>query len=304
MLFIEPMLAAPLMPSKVEHTDSNIYEQMSALKYPVLATLKKDGIRGVRIDRTLKSRTRELIPNESIRKRAENLPGGFDMELWTPDLEYNDIQSIVMSEEHSDSWKIQFHLIDWFGREGGYVNRVDELLDWELQTTPRSDVVMPVVWECATPTELLAFFLKCEQEHGEGICFRLPDSLYKQGRSTLIEQYLVKLSRYVYEEAVISGFEEQYANCNPDKRNALGRMKRSSSAANLFPKSTLGALVCHLKSGVVVRVATGMKDVLRKRIWINQDKYLGKTITLKHKPHGALIKPRSPIFVGFREEGF
>jgi DNA ligase-1 len=115
---------------------------------------------------------------------------------------------------------------------------------------------------------------------------------------------LVKLSRYIYEEAVITGFEEQMVNCNPDKYNALGKMKRSTCEANMFGKDTLGALICQLKTGVTVRVATGFKDNLRRHLWLCQKDYLGKMITIKHKPHGALLRPRSPIFVGFRKEGF
>lgn len=303
MHFKEPMLAAPLMPSKMEHTDDNIYGQMLDLDYSVVGTVKKDGIRAERLDKTLKSRTRKLIPNKSIRYRAESLPGGFDMELWTPKLEYNDIQSIVMSEEHPDSDMIEFHLIDWIGMPRGYVERMAALLLWDTEFH-RDDVVMPQMTYCHNADELFGFFKMVENEEGEGICFRLPNSPYKQGRSTLDEQFLVKLSRYVYEECVISGFEEQMFNNNPDQWNALGKMKRSSSQANLVPKNTLGALICHLKTGVVVRVATGLTDKLRREIWFNQDKYIGKTITIKHKPHGALMKPRSPIFVGFREKGF
>ena len=89
------MLAAPLMPTGVEHTDENILREMQKLRYPVLATLKKDGIRAIKLD-NLVSRTLKLIPNKSIRSRAEKLPYGFDMELWNPSLTYDEVESSVM----------------------------------------------------------------------------------------------------------------------------------------------------------------------------------------------------------------
>jgi DNA ligase-1 len=133
-------------------------------------------------------------------------------------------------------------------------------------------------------------------------------SPYKQGRSTLKEQYLVKYSRMIYEEAIIVGFEEQQENGNADKRNATGRMKRQTLAENMCGKGTLGALVCNKADDIHLgnsnfRVATGFSNHLRQEIWNNRNKYLGQQITFKHKPHGRLNKPRSPIFHGLRGKG-
>ena len=95
-------------------------------------------------------------------------------------------------------------------------------------------------------------------------------------------------------------------NTNSEKRNALGRMSRRKTVGG-FGKNTLGAFVVEDKvSGQKFNVGTGvgLTDTLRKKIWDNRDCYFGKTITIKHKPHGMKVLPRSPIFVGFREEGF
>jgi len=87
----QPMLAASLLPPDVEHTDEVVLAAMKRLKYPVIATVKLDGIRAVKTT-DLFSRTLHLIPNESIRRRAMILPYGFDMELWSPELDYNERQ--------------------------------------------------------------------------------------------------------------------------------------------------------------------------------------------------------------------
>jgi ATP-dependent DNA ligase len=258
------------------------------------------------------------------------------MELWNQELSYDEIESIVMSREHPDSDKIQFHVLDWVGTQDyyhrlrdGYATAVNN--GW-------SDVVCEYPLTCNNAQELFEHFLRFETQEGEGICFRTPDSPYKQGRSTLREQYLVKLSRYIRTEVKIIGFTEQMLNSNPEKRSPIGMMARRKTIAGQVGKNTLGAFVvqdttkpcleCVGKTGLLTNfnceycrgthfmvfdVGTGVKltDERRKEIWDNRDNYFNKQLTIKKKPHGQKIKPRSPIaimdefeYVGKREKGY
>jgi len=304
--FKSPMLAASLLKPNDPHTDESILQAMGKLKYPVLASLKKDGIRAIRLD-DLRSRTLNLIPNVSIRMRSMKLPYGFDMELWAPHLSYDEVESIVMSESHEREGEIEFHVLDWFfGDTDKHIRVYSARLSYILQeiNLDWADVKYDGTWICYAPEELLNYFKQCEQQEGEGICFRLPDSPYKQGRSTLKEQYLVKLARFIRTECTIIGFEEQMYNGNSIKRNAVGKMDRSSCQSKLIGKGTLGAFICRLENGIEVRVGTGvgLTDGRRADIWWDREAFLGKTIVIKHKPFGQKIKPRSPIYVGFRNE--
>lgn len=304
MTFQEPMLAAPLLPPDVEHTDEVVYEAMSKLRYPVLATLKKDGIRALRLNSTLLSRRLKQIPNRHICRKFSTLPAGFDMELWIPGWDYNDIQSIVMSQEHEFEDKIEAHVLDWILLDNrGYLERMQLIYDKAVAV--QLGVTVPVLGPCNNADELFAFEKKCIEEHGEGICFRTPDSPYKQGRSTLDEQWLVKLSRFVRDEAVIIGFKEQMENGNKEKRDKTGKMNRSTYAHLMRGKNTLGAFIVRNNDGLVFTVGggVGLTKVLRQHIWNNQDKFLGKTLTYKCKAHGRLVFPRQPIFVGWRDQG-
>lgn len=310
--FNRPMLAAPLMPPNVECTDENILAAMEKLRYPVLATLKKDGIRALRLSGSLLSRTLKPIPNKSIRERSLILPGGFDMELWNPSLSYDEVESIVMSREHELSNHIGFHLLDTFANSDScsYVERMYWLNQWNVDYQMSNDDASlwpsfqhPVEW--SSPLSLFNYFTQVEYEQGEGICFRTPNSPYKQGRSTLKEQYLVKLCRYIQSEATVIGFEEQCENTNRSKWNAVGRMDRSKTLDGQVGKDTLGAfLVRDTKTGVEYKVGTGvgLTDNLRKHIWQNRSKYEGQVCLVKHKPHGQKNKPRSPIWKGWRKE--
>lgn len=304
------MSAAPLLSPDVEHSNDNILSAMKALKtWPVLATKKLDGIRAVRTT-DLFSRRLKLIPNIEVRRRSMVMPYGLDMELFNPDLPYDQIESIVMSESHPDHEKIQFHMLDYFDvdeyrAESGYMDRMRRLGIWSSSHRCSGFVFQkPEVME--TPEQLMEFFLRCESENGEGICFRTFTGKYKQGRSTLNEQYLVKLCRYVRTEVTVVGFEEQMLNKNRTKSNAVGMMDRSSMKARQMGKDTLGAFLCVTEDGKDVRVGTGvgLTDEHRQEIWDSREKYINKQITIKHKPHGQKLKPRSPILIGFREEGY
>ncbi len=308
------MLAASLLPSNVPHTDANILAAMSKLRYPVLASVKLDGIRALRMNGTLLSRTLKQIPNKSIRDRSLIFPGGFDMELWSPELSYNEIESIVMSREHKDSDKIQFALLDQFRIvDLPYNSRMSDIACWYIANAGgRPDIIFNMPVKAYNENELFEYFQSVEESQGEGICFRTVDSPYKQGRSTLKEQYLVKLARFERTELTIIGFEEQLENANDTKRNDVGAMKRSTFGCNMYGKNTLGAFVCcepHLYGfpvqfdlSISVGTGVGLTDKLRKEIWDHQDKYLGKTIVVKHKPHNQKDRLRHPIFCGFRSE--
>lgn len=305
MNFTSPILAAPLLPSDSLHTDEAIFSAMQQLRYPVFGSLKKDGIRAIRLNSTLLSRALKKIPNKSIANRATLLlSGGMDMELWNKELEFCDVTSIVMSVVHEDSATIQFHLLDWCGQGNSYLERCTNIAMFmrSLDKDALEQIKFSPPHQIDNAEQLLMFFLSVEKEIGEGVCFRLPNSPYKMGRSTLKEQYLVKLARFVTAEAQIIGFEEQMYNNNRATRNALGKTERSSHNHNLIGKNTLGALfVRDLTTGHEFHVGTGFNDKQRQHIWDNRVLYSGKIISYKCKKHGEKVKPRNPVWRGFRD---
>lgn len=299
--FKRPMKGVALLPPDVEATDDNIYEAMCKLReWPVLATEKMDGIRGLKLmynqlPRLLSYRLK-LIPNSWCQNAGIFIPMGYDMEIWTPELEYNDIQSIVMSEQHPDEYKLQFHIIDIVSDEP-YLERLERIKSEQKYWRPYIKFTPPTM--CNDAHELMEFYKSVEHRGGEGICFRTPNSPYKQGRSTLREQYLIKLCPWSYEETTIIGFEEQQENTNDEKRNNIGLMDRSKTLSGQAGKGTLGAFVC--SDGFNIGTGVGLTDRLRQKIWDNQSKYLGRSIKYKTKAHGKKDLPRSPIFWGFRD---
>lgn len=297
------MLAVSLLSPTDDSSDKAILAKMKLLKFPVLATLKLDGIRAIRANGTLLSRTLKQIPNKSIRERSMVLSGGFDMELWNPNLSYDQIESIVMSKEHKDSDLIEFHILDTFNIENAnYEQRM-----WHIKKDTKCYSNCPFWFEepslCNSAEELFEHFIRFESNDGEGICFRVPWGKYKQGRSTLKEQYLVKLCRYIREEVTILSTYEQLENANNTNHNAIGNMNRATFVDNKFGKNTLGGFNVIRANGDTFSVGTGvgLTDIRRKELWEKRGELVGKVITIKYKG-GGKIKPRSPVMVGFRKD--
>ena len=309
--FDKPMLACSLLESGEPHTDVFILEKMKILwkmhDGPRIATLKKDGIRGVVLG-DLASRTCKKIPNRHLQCLSKALPYGLDTELADLTLQYDQNESIIMSGDHVDSYRIQFHILDLWD-ETQKISYTERLHIANYLCEGMSCVVPAEPVECKTPYDLLDFFKSVEEEKGEGICWRLPDSLYvqkgtKDNRSTFYEQYLFKLTRPIRAECVVVGFEEQMLNTNPVRRNANGKMDRSKAEAGMVGKCTLGAFLVRDANGLEFRIGSGVGLTAKKRdeIWDKRGEWLGKTIVYQSKSHGVKVKPRSPIYVGERKE--
>ncbi len=297
------MLAASLMPSDTPHTDSNILQAMSKLSYPVLVSTKFDGIRAIKYGGRLISRTLKVIPNIHIQSYATNIPESFDLEITAENCEFNVISGMVRNESNIPSNPIIFNILDVVDDCLTYEHRLD-YIESRLQDTfiPGLRFNRPV--PANNPAELFDMFYWSEQNGQEGICFRTPDSPYKMGRSTLKEQYLVKLARFHTSEFQIIGFEEQMENSNPCVRDERGYAKHSSEASGMVPKNTLGALlVKDIKSNILFNIGTGFDDKLRKEIWQRRTEYVNRIGTYKYKCIGTLNKPRHPVFIGWRKKG-
>ena len=155
-----------------------------------------------------------------------------------------------------------------------------------------------------TAEELAAYEETCLAQGYEGVMIRRPLAPYKHGRSTLKEGFLLKLKRFTDAEATIIGFEEKMHNANEAKTNELGRTKRSSAKDGLVPAGVLGAFILRLPNGVEFNCGSGLNDFQRKKWWTPAYKaaLMGKLVKFKYQAHGTDVAPRSPIFLGIRDE--
>ena len=91
-------------------------------------------------------------------------------------------------------------------------------------------------------------------------------------------------------------------NGNEAQTNELGRTKRSTAAAGLSGKGTLGAfLVRDLVTGVDFSIGTGLTAADRQCFWDKRFDLHGSLVKYKYFPVGVKVAPRHPVFLGFRD---
>lgn len=294
---LKPMLAYQKLPD------------LEALRYPLVASPKIDGIRCLIVDGVAVSRSLKPIRNkfvQSILGRPEL--NGLDGELVVgeptdPDVYLRTNSGVMSIEGEPDFRYLVFDRWDrggrpWNSNEVKFTISLDSMDD-DL----RSQIFQHFV--CENPEEVLAYEQHCLSQGYEGLILRDPDAPYKFGRSTLKEQALLKLKRFVDGEFQIVEVIEAFENQNEATINELGRTQRSAAQAGRTEgKGYLGRLTCVTEDGLKFGVGTfkGLTIEDKASIWNRRDEYIGLWAKVKHFEHGQKDVPRHPVFLGFRDK--
>lgn len=289
------MMTKPMLASAVD--------DVSKLIYPLIATPKIDGIRALKLNGKLVSRSFKPIPNEHVRASLEkSLPDGLDGELVVGKT-FQDCSAVMKKTGTPD---FEFCVFDYFG-SGLSVPYTERLaLASQLVDSLANDSVWLLEPEQVNnESELLAFEQRILAAGYEGVMLRSLDGPYKCGRSTLKEHFLLKLKRFEDSEAEVIGFVEQMHNTNEAYTDEIGRTKRSSAKDGKVSTGLLGAFkVRDFKTGVEFEIGTGLTAQQRSTYWSNRHKLVKRKALLKYKfqPIGVKEKPRCPVFLGFRQK--
>lgn len=279
-------------------------EDLTKIKFPLLASPKLDGIRALKVDGKLLSRTFKPIPNTFIRTIVEHsMPNGVDGELIVGNT-FHESSSGVMTREGQPNF--QFAMFDYVTGDlkRGFSKRYQDLIDMVKHSAfegKHFSIVTHELISCID--ELKAYEEKMLAEGHEGVMLRSLSGPYKCGRSTLKEGFLLKLKRFMDSEARVLGYEEQMHNTNEAKTDAFGNTERSQAQSGLIPKGVLGTLIVRdLETDVEFKIGTGFDDSLRLNLWANRDSLVGKLVKYKYQPSGVKDAPRFPTFLGLRSE--
>lgn len=281
-------------------------DNLDALRYPLLATPKIDGIRTMIIGGVAMSRSLKPIPNKFIQSVIGKPEfNGLDGELLVG-TSFQQATSGIMSEDGEPDFR--FYVFDRWDLSEPYWRRIANT-NWRSTLREKGrDVVAssrlirlyPV--EVANRADLDRYCAEMLAEGHEGIMVRSPDGPYKHGRATFKEGYLTKIKPFEDAEATVVGFEERMHNANEATINALGRTERSSHKANLVPMNTLGALVVSSPRWAgTFNLGTGFTDALRAEIWANRESWVGATVRFRYQAIGTKDLPRIPVFQGRRD---
>ena len=293
--------------SKLSDEDRAI---LSKLSYPLLGSIKIDGIRCHvwPLEKQVLSSSNKPIPNLFIRRVLNTVvsynhdTNMVDGELIVGNTFQSSTSGIMTVEGKPD---FTFHVFDslniknigesfWLRNK-----RLSSLLNVSKHVKVLDQTVITDV------RSLIDFYNDAILKGNEGIVLKHPEGTYKFGRSTFNQGLGFKMKPFSDSEAEIIGFEVMFSNQNEKFTNELGLSKRSSHQENKVALDMLGKfLVKDLKTGVEFKIGTcqGLTQELRKEIWHNQKKRLGKIIKYKMQVVGTKDKPRIPIGLGFRHK--
>lgn len=289
------MIARPMLAAKA--TD----EQLRQLKWPMLLSPKIDAIRGFVANGQLLSRTLKPIRNhhtQALFGRPEL--NGLDGELVVgspvdKNLMQKSTSGIMSFTGRPD---VRFYVFDKWDFPGNFPKRLEAAYYQGIG-------FREIIHVSHRPVVSYEHMLELEEEYlrlgYEGVMLRDIRGPYKQNRSTLREQYLVKVKRFHDSEAEILSYAPLLRNGNEATTDERGYTKRSSHAENKVADDLLGTLgVRDLHTGVEFDIGSGLTLAQRQALWTHRASLLGRIVKYKHFPVGVKDKPRHPIFLGFR----
>lgn len=295
-------------------------DYLDTCPYPLYVQPKYDGIRCVVQQHRALSYNLKPIRNNYIRNYLEKFAKAYlpleslvdgELLLQNPISTFQDITSAVMSEygEPAFIYKIFDYVYD--------AKKEFRLRHYDVQNiffpSFSAAIGRAETWTCLCKSQVLEIESALVNRGYEGIIIRSETGIYKNGRSTVNQGYLLKLKRFEDAEAEVIGVECKCHNDNELEENEHGKAKRSKHQEGLIPLDTLGAFVVRgingRFKGKVFNVGSGFTDKQRKEFWtgwklrIRTEPYKPLIIVYKYQNVGSLDAPRCPVFKGIREDG-
>lgn len=298
----------------------------SKLRFPVLVEPKIDGVRSCNFGGSLTGRSLKHHANKwTTQFYSREILRGLDGEMAAEHETHPDLCSLTTSALNTiqgQPWLL-WHLFD-FVRDGvielPYEERYAELLNYMEHIriyAPEVHCHLRVVPSRLVYNldELNAADESFLDRGYEGTILRDPNGAFKQGRSTAREGGLLRIKRFIEEEARVFDIEEGRRNFNVAEINKLGYIERSTHQENMMPNGMVGTLHCVLLKDLVIDKkilgAAGTKIVVgpgrmshedRTRYFRHPRELIGKIIKFRFFPRGVKDKPRFPTFQSIRME--
>lgn len=298
------------------------------LVFPFFLQPKIDGVRGLNMEGKLTGRSLKTHKNRfttAFYSQTELI--GLDGELAANSEVHPDLCRLTSSAlgtiegQPYTLWWL-FDYVTFSTRHLPYDQRYELLLDRVREIYHINNKVwqhlrvVPNVL-CSDMQELLRYETKWLEEGYEGVIIRKIDAPHKEGRSTVKQGQLLRIKRFIEEEAYVLEIIEGEENTNEAQINELGNTFRSSHQENKVPNGMVGSMTCRVLKDVfdpVTKVPLLSKDQIitvspgnmdhnnRRHYFTNQKEILGRVIKFKFFPKGLKDKPRFPTFITIRDE--
>ena len=290
------------------------------ISYPQLASTKMDGFRMLNLcGEKLLSPALKPFPCLQLPKHIE----GFllycqqhrivtDGEIWSPDLTFQELQSIVRSFDKPIPASVNYYVFDLMTEEEWDNNTEKPFINryLEYSQTLHFPHVIPVEqFHITNAAEAEDYFEQKLNLGEEGIILRQGAAKYKHGRTTLKQDGMWKFKQFVTHDAMIVGIEEQMKLKFGVERttNDLGHLERRYEQDLYEPAGIVGAFIVEQDGQrFKVKPGKGQNYPLRASWWQDYlrypEKWHGKHIEYKFMPHGTMDKPRIGSLVRFRPD--
>lgn len=276
-----------------------------ALTYPIWGSPKLDGVRAIVKNGKVLSRTLEIFPNKAAQNFAhlEGLDGEFL--VGSPvDEQVRNITSGMMNRKQDDAPGLKFYVFDVWDHDDTFDQRMEEL---KCMAVGETDIVVVPHTLLNSKEELLALEALYLKQGYEGLILRSCDGKYKFGRSTLKEQGMLKVKRFLDAEARVLRVNEEMKNTNKAEKNNLGRTKRSKAKEGMVGKGRAGELEVVGLNGAFKDVEFvvplgGAGDEGKAWWWDHRNDKKLPVVTYKYFPKGTKDKPLLTTYVGIRED--
>ena len=274
-----------------------------AIRWPKYASPKLDGIRATGQVGTLITNSGKEIPNRTLVEKFGPLINSLDGEFIYGDPTdpgvYNKTFSAVMTKNGGTADGVDFWVFDFLDLRVPFEVKVP--MFQHVIKHPNIKIVDQRLVH--TAEEFERYYALCLDQGFEGAMLRNPSAIYKQGRSTLASQELLKLKPLRDAEFTVGDMFEAQENLNEATIDALGHTQRSSHAENKVGKGMLGGFHSTW-NGLPFKIAPGkMKHDERIAVWQDQGAYKGRTGVFTYMDYGlGYDVPRQGRFKCWRDK--
>ena len=299
----------------------NKQPEMADIQYPMMASVKLDGIRCVFLKGKMVTRSLKPIPNKQLQQKyiplknyTEKYGLIIDGELYSHELTFQEITHYVMTKDLSKKGEtlpvgLKFCAFDMIKDdnykeefETRYNNLQEDPVMSQLRALPYYvDIVNNIIVD--SPNDLIAIYNRAKEQDYEGLIVRSPYGRYKRGRLVFGSGDGYKFKPYrTFDGEIIEVLQATSVKDGAESKiNELGRSVTSKKKDDRIPiKMASGFRVNYEDTTLKVTLALTKPEKIE--IWRRRKNYIGKHIEYKGMLVGAKNVPRHPVMIRFRKD--
>lgn len=320
------MLAPNEQIFEVVNGEIKITKEFQLNKY--LASPKLDGIRCIFYAGEMLSRSLKPIKNKQLNERFDflkqlsNRGFTFDGEIYSSELEFNDISAYCRTENLEDvsscskcrkdlPESLKFYCFDMlhtnkmheiFCDRCNSIYNIERDISGTILGNDKKYFVRVPQYTLSSEEELNTIFKQCINNKCDGVILKASDSVYKFGRATVKEATMFKVKPYETFDSIVVGYElGTVVKQGVTKTiNELGNSVTSRKKGDRETIESLSALHVNHKGKDLKVSLSSLTEIEREELYKIRETLIGGYIEYKGLSVGAKDLPRHPVFIRFR----